>query len=237
LAKLSIPERHRGPLSSIRSLSEQSVQEIRSVLDQVARGEEQKPDNYVDIPRDPGTVITAIKSTPPRAHIANFKQILEVLATLYEVKSARDVTVEEFVEDVCDAMESLDSELRLPHAERADFAGKLLTLLNADLFALVAKAHDLATEDERTFCHARILTDLRPVFGQNVDEGPKAMIVMHTLKLAYHEQGKEKHHDFYVSLDAEDLRTLRKLLDRAEAKAKALNSTVNNIRLFGTTRE
>jgi hypothetical protein len=220
-------------LSSIRSLSEQDVQEIRAVLDQVARRQDETPERDVDVLREPGTVRTAIKSVPTRPHIANFRQVLEVLATLYQIKSARDASVEEFVDDVCDAMESLDSDLRLPHAERADFAGKLLTLLNADLFALVTKALDLATEDERTFCHARILTDLRPVFGANIEDGPAAMIIMHTMKLAYHEQGKDKHSEFYVSLDAKDLETLRKLIDRAEAKARALNSSVKSVRLFG----
>jgi len=238
LAKLNIPERYRSSLSSIRSLSEQDVQEIRSILDQVAPAQSQRSDSDIEISTDPRATLTAVTTTASRAHITNFKQILEVLVTLYEIKSQRDTTtVEEFVDAVCDAMEGLDSEVRLPHEQRADFAGKLLTLLNAEVFALVAKTHDLATEDERTFCHARILTDLRPVFGPNIEEGPKAMLAMHTLKLAYHEQDSQKHRSFYVSLGAEDLQALKKIIQRAEDKAKTLNAAVNNIRLFGIPRE
>lgn len=215
------------------------MHEIRTILDQAASSQDQKPDSETGLPSDPGAAMIAVRKASPRTNIVNFTKIVEVLVTLYGIKSERDVSVEEFVDDVCDAMEHLDDashpEYRLQVSERPDFAGKLLTLLNAELFALVAKAQDLLTEDERTFCHARILTDLRPIFGPNIEDGPKAMVAMHTLKLAFHQQGSsDEHGEFYVALDAEDLQTLRKLIDRAEAKARAINSAFNrNIRLFG----
>jgi len=200
--------------------------------------ENHRTEGGADIPSDPMAIITAVKKSAPRTNIANVKDIVDALATLYEVKSQREMSVEQFVDDVCDAMEALDSDQQLPHAERADFAGKLLTLLNAEAFAVVAKAHDLATEDERTFCHARILTDLRPVFGPNVEDGPRAMVVMHTLKLDYHKQGSRKdHEEFYIALDAEDLDTLRRIIDRAEVKAKTLASSINNVHVFGVPKE
>lgn len=234
MPKLNIPERYRNSISSIRSLSDAQVQEIRSVLDQVAPTQTQNNDSDIDLPSDPGAAMVAIKKASPRTNIANFTKILEVLIVLYEIKSQQDVSVEEFVDDVCDAMERIEPEHRLPHSERPDFAGKLLTLLNAEVFGLVAKAHDLATEDERTFCHARILTDLRPIFGPNIEDGPKAMLAMHTLKLAFHQQGSsDEHGEFYVALDAEDLRTLGRLIERAEAKARALNMLNRNIKVFG----
>jgi hypothetical protein len=238
-AKLNIPERYRGPLSSIRSLSEQDVHEIRAVLDQVVSPSDRKSDSEHELPSDPSAAIIAVRKASSRTGIANFTKILEVLVTLYEIKSQRDISVEEFVDDVCDAMESLDNpEQHLAHSDRPDFAGKLLTLLNAEVFALVAKAHDLVTENERTFCHARILTDLRPIFGSVVEDGPRAAIVMHTLKLAFHQQGSnDDHGEFYVALDADDLQTLRKLIDRAEAKAKSLAAANRNIRLFGVPPE
>lgn len=236
MAKLNIPERYRPTLSSIRSLSERDAQQIRAVMDQVASAQPRNSGAELELPSDPGAAMVAVRNASSRVEIANFTKILDLLITLYEIKSQRDVTVEEFVDGVSDAMEELDNpEYRLAPSERPDFAGKLLTLLNAEIFALVAKAQDLVTEDERTFCHARILTDLRPIFGSNVEDGPKAMIAMHTLKLAFHEQGSsDDHGEFYVALDAEDLQALRKLIDRAEAKARSLQSALGrNVRLFG----
>jgi hypothetical protein len=62
------------------------------------------------------------------------------------------------------------------------------------------------------------------------------MVVLHTLKLVYHE-GPKRHEEFFVALDGDDLRTLRKLIDRAEAKAETLRPAVKDIRLFGSPKE
>lgn len=236
MARLNIPERHRAPLSSIRSLSYESVQQLRSSLDQVAP-DLRSSEADQNLSSDPKATLTAVR-TLASTKTANLKGVLEVLVTLYEVKSQRNVTVEEFVDMICDAMENLDDpQLRLPSTERAEFAGKLLTLLNAEVFALAAKAEDLATENDHTFCHARILTDLRPVFGPNPEDGPRAALVMHTLKIGYHQQGHENHRSFYVTLDAENLQALKKIVLRAEEKARTLGSIVNNVRLFGVPKE
>lgn len=235
MAKLNIPQRHRAALSSIRSLSDDSVRQLRAALDEIApESRSSKPEQ--NLPSDPKATLTAVR-TLASTKTANLKEVLEVLITLYEVKSQRDATVEEFVDMICDAMENFDDpKLRLASSERAEFAGKLLTLLNAEVFAIVAKAEDLATENQHTFCHSRILTDLRPVFGPNVEDGPRAALVMHTLKIGYHEQGHESHRSFYVTLDAENLQALKKIVLRAEEKAKSLSSIVNNVRLFGAPK-
>src|SRR5262249_4817080 len=152
-------------------------------------------------------------------NLADAKEIAKAIVALYAVKSIREASAEQFAEYVSEAMESLpDESLRLPSAQREDFKHKLEILMGSDLLGLASKVQDLATEDERQYCSARILTDLRPVFGATINEGPKAMVVVHMLKLAYH-QSSEKHQQFYVSLDADDLAALKALIDRAEAKA------------------
>ncbi len=190
-----------------------------------------------EAPSRPGDfALTAVQSVSTIKG-AEFKQIAEALSALYVVKSAREVSTEEFAEQVCDAMEVLSSdELRLPHEEREEFKAKLVALLGADVFSLVSKVYDLATEDERVFCNARILTDLRPVFGARIEDGPRAMVVLHHLKLGYH-QGSERHQQFHIALDGDDLETLRKLIDRAEAKASSLKLALKGTRLFGASKE
>jgi hypothetical protein len=234
VAKLNIPLRYRAGVAAIRTLDDPSVLAIRAALDGAVN---QKPGNTGAGATAPHEMAVNAVSGISALKREDFKVIGEAVGALYAAKSAKDVSVEEFVEDVCDAMESLPEEdLRLPHVERSQFKQKLLTLLNADVFSLVAKVYDLATEDERTFCHARILTDLRPIFGPNVEDGPRGMLVVHLLKLAYH-QGSEKTHNFYVALDADDLQVLKNLIDRAEAKANTLKSAVGGTRLFGLLKE
>jgi hypothetical protein len=234
MAKLNVPERYRAGVSAIRALDEQSVQAIRAALDGTGRRESEDSTTSLGTPND--LAISAL-ATVPTLRSVDVKRIAEAIAALHGVRSSRDVSNEEFAEDVCDAMQALPSdELRLPQAERASFKSKLLTLLNAEVFSLAAKVFDLATEDERTFCNARIVTDLRPVFGSEIEGGPKAMVVVHLLKLAYHQRG-DSHENFYVSLDASDLKSLRQIIDRAELKARTLESAVKDIRVLGISKE
>jgi hypothetical protein len=234
VARLNIPQHYRAGIAALRTLDDPSVKAIRAALD---RAVSQQSEDLGAVPTPPHDMAINAITRVSSIKREDFKLIGEAVGALYGVKSAREVSVDEFVEEVCDAMESLPEEdLRLPHGDRSQFKEKLLTLLNADVFSLAAKVYDLATEDERVFCHARILTDLRPVFGPKVEEGPKGMLVVHLLRLAYHE-GSDKTQNFYVSLDADDLQTLRRLIDRAEAKAKTLKSAVRDTRIFGLLKE
>jgi hypothetical protein len=234
--KLNIPERLRLGVSKIRRLDERTVQEIKKALDKAGEEPSLKDSAGIEISRDPDAVAIAAVRSVASLNLAEFAQIAESLAGLYTAKSMRDVPLEEFLDSVSDAMENLSQEeLRVPHSEREQFKDKLRPLLSSEFFSIVAKAYDLVTE-ERTFCSARILTDLRPVFGLRVEDGPQAMVVMHTLKLVYHE-GSKRHEEFFVALDADDLKTLRKLVDRAEAKAETLRPAVKDLRLFGLSRE
>lgn len=231
MARLNIPQRHREALAALRSLSEDRVQEIRSILDGATSSVGQT-EGAASL--DPDNIIRLVKST-----IADdVRGVWEAVLSLYLVKSQRDETTEQFVQEVCDAMERLEGAFQLPQSERKSFSDKLLSLLGAEAFATVAKAADLETEDERLFCRARILTDLRPVFGTEVADGPKGVIVLHTLKVEFHEQGDLKNHrEFYVRLDAKDLGSLKEIIERAEEKAKTLSSVLKNVRVFGLSGE
>jgi len=235
MAKLNIPVQYRLGVSMIRQLDDRNVQDIRSALDRILGSGTQGEDLAFGKKLD--EIATAAASSITQTKPLDLKRVGEALVALYTVKSMRDVSVEEFSDYVCDSMESLDQEeLRLPHAEREQFKARLITLLSADVFGIASKVLDLRTDDERVFCHARILTDLRPVFGSQIEDGPKGMVVVHLLKLGYH-AGSADHHEFFVSLDSDDLQTLRKVIDRAEAKARSLKSAVSSVRLFGIAKE
>jgi hypothetical protein len=79
-------------------------------------------------------------------------------------------------------------------------------------------------EQPRFMRRARILTDIRPVFGAT-DDPPIAAVVVHTLRLSFFEDNESK--EFFISLDAEDLRTLRDQLDRASSKAESLKEVID----------
>ena len=102
---------------------------------------------------------------------------------------------------------------------------KLLQETPLDLPA--AKADDLRAEVERNYCDARILTDLRAGFRKTVDDSPSMMVVLHNLRIGYHDD-RGDHREFYVSLDAKDLRNLQEAIERAQKKSVALKNLVKS---------
>lgn len=232
MPKLTIPERYQAGVSKIRHLDMDTVTAIRAALDGAVAVRQREEERV----RPADVAAAAISTISSEKRKVEFKEISAALVSMYRAKSARDISVDEFVEEVAAALESVPkTELRLLANERAAFKEKLSVLLNASIFGVLSKVHDLKTEDERVFCHARVLTDLRPVFGPQIDDGPTGMVVMHHLKIAFHKAGSGgEHQEFFVSLGSDDLQDLRKLLDRAEAKANSLRSVVNEkVHLFG----
>lgn len=224
MARLSIPDRYLSGVSKIGDLDARMTAEIRKILDSVKMSPEDRL----------GPIVPAISSLNP-SDKDGFRQLGEALRALYAVRVSNDVPLDEFVEDVMAAMDAED-EWRIPADKQNIFRENLHSLLGAELFALRSKVGDLRYEDERIFCCARIITDLRPVFGSNVDEGPKAMVVVHSLKLGFHKSEAE-YEEIYISLDAEDLETLKSVVQRASSKAKTLKSVVPNLPIFGLGKQ
>src|SRR5262249_22640973 len=115
-----------------------------------------------------------------------------------------------------------------------NFRANISQLLTLDEVAIKAKAAGLFSSDERTFCDARIVSDLRPVFGSELEQGPVGMGVMHLLKLGYHSAG-EGHKEFHLALGTSDLAILSRVLERAITKSRLLSAQVNKLglRYFG----
>jgi hypothetical protein len=224
---LEIPKKYHEGLFKISQLEDETVQTIRRVLDAAPVSEDSSP----------RSMLSAISSLA-QEETKNLRSVVEAIFALYRVRVANDVQIEMFVDDVADAMADVEAEHRIPESERESFREKLRILLGADSLTLLSKAMDLQTSDERSFCSARILTDLRPVFGPKVESGPKAMVVIHTLKLGYHRYGRSGNHDeIHIALDDSDLHTLKDVVDRAMEKAKALGELQKGLPLFGVERE
>jgi len=83
-----------------------------------------------------------------------------------------------------------------------------------------------------------VITDLRPVFKGPPDESPAGMVLFHTLKLTYWDRQRDDRSSFDIALDENDVSNLKKLLERAEMKAKTLRSQLQNsgIRVLGDVR-
>jgi hypothetical protein len=226
MPKLLIPKEYRAGLSQVKNLTPELISEIRSTLDQATLSSAPE--------RAAAQALTSVNSLKPE----QLKQIGTALGSLYGVRARNEgISLGDFVNDVSEAMENLSEEDgKLLPSERDTFCKNLSRLLESETFALNSKAYDLATDDERTFCSTRILTDLRPVFAPKVEDNPKGMVIVHLLKISFH-QGHERHKEFYVSLDGDDLKEMKLAIERAERKSASLQNLVKDVRIFGLAKE
>jgi len=123
-----------------------------------------------------------------------------------------------------------DEELQFKTNKETDlFQERLVRALSVESLASLGKALGLSGETERTFVGARILTDVRPIFDDGSSPRVEGFVVINTLKIDFHE-GRE-HGEVYIALDSADLESLRKRVERAQAKTASLSETMSALKL------
>lgn len=152
------------------------------------------------------------------------KALVEFLAGLcIQRMRTRDwagVELSEFVRSVSDA--TVREELE-PAVGLLVF-GELLTRVLNSAFGKSIKAVDVLYEQERLLQAARVITDIRPVFEDDPSRPPYAALLIHTLRIEYHDTGANDVRSIEFVMDSEDVRRLARLLDRATAKTKSLQA-------------
>jgi hypothetical protein len=146
--------------------------------------------------------------------------VKDAIMELHRVREYFDAAAPKFAADIAIALQEV---VEFPVAEVPAFEERLAGLLAISPLAVASKAEILKTEYERRFCTARILTDARPVYVESPSSLPKAMMITHTLRITFHDDTGEMR-ETYITMEDVDLVTLRELVDRAEEKAKSLQS-------------
>jgi hypothetical protein len=209
MAQLRIPEDYAPGLVQIIKMSDTTVEELSAALARLPPSLNTKSISK--------TLSEKIKGVSEK----DLRRIVRTLVSLYSVHASSKSTFSDFVEDIIAAMARSDNR-DLANADKKEVGARLTKLLNSDALKLASKGLFLRVEHERVLCSARILTDSRTVYGEDPSVRPTGAVITHMLKLAYHHGDRLR--EIYLAMDAGDLRELRELLDRAEAKAKTLEA-------------
>jgi hypothetical protein len=161
------------------------------------------------------------QSVSPQDAVDVFDAVMPLLVQyIADGKSAREVT-----DAVVAGVQRVTKRTQLTtDAELKTLKDRLLGILANHRLILKAKATDLVYERGFILSRARIISDLRPVFGTDTASKVEALTVIHTLVLTYLDDNGHK--KLHLALDSADLRMMREVLKRAEAKQKALDSLV-----------
>lgn len=215
MARISIPKRYRPGLAKLRKLSND--------LSERLMGELQKCPPTANA-RDIGSNLAPQLPEVPQSEL---EEIAATLCSLYILRAETDKSPDALASDVCEAMQSADQdELKLTDSEYPEFRDRLRKLLDIGALASALKTVGLQRDFAYLFCDARILTDVRPVFGKP-EERPLGCVIVHTLRLGYDDSGGHK--EFYLALDADDIAVLKNIVERAETKAASLKALLKSI--------
>jgi hypothetical protein len=207
LATLRIPDEHIEALGTLVSMTDRDTEQLLHVLS--------------DLPLSVDFDVSTKELVPKLAanHVKQPAKLLKVLISLSVTRAHADPPINEYVEDVLEAIDEFDTKI-LSGKKKFHARQLLRRLLAFEPLSLAAKASHLLHEQANLLASLRILTDARPVYGQDPAKKPSAVLINHTLQLSYfHDM---RHKDFFVALNAKDIANLKKALDRALSKAESL---------------
>ncbi|MBI4265744.1 MAG: hypothetical protein HY657_15320 [Acidobacteria bacterium] len=216
MPNLNIPDEARPALAQLARLDAGSVTELVRLLEKASLSI-----SLDDLVSEASQQIKTIES-------GDVRTIVESLRQLAVVKAVAEIPTERFIADVAEAM-GVGDDVVLSETEQQTLRGTLKALLAIRSIDTPAKARSLRIENENTFCQARVITDVRPVFGSDVLSPPSTAVIVNTLRLTYHHGPALR--SFFVALDRDDLDTLSEILERAKAKTETLHRFLTRAQL------
>jgi hypothetical protein len=220
MPSLTIPNRYHRSLREIRRLSDEGFGELVAAL--------------ATAPPSPVAkeIVSGITTTISGIDPDHLTPIIEAVLALYFVRAQAEAPLDGFIGDVITAWPDSEDLVARGESGTSSLKKRLETLLSIVPLGTVAKAVNLRSEYAETFCSARVLTDLRPVWGQSDPPLPPiGAIVTHMLKLEYHHGTAADHRELYVALDSNDIVELIRALQRAQKKEESLKDLMNKAKV------
>ena len=211
MVEFAIPEQYERGFVEILRLDENQAHGLVSALEDAPPTR-----NLTDLQR-----VTEEKMD--QALPSDLNEIMETLSSLYGLRDNTGLDLPEFTEVISEMVEESHAEgLEFTNEkDRERFKATMAQLLGVDSLAIAARASDILYERERTIHGTpRIFTDIRPIFGANAEADPRGAIIVHTLKVRYHD-GRQVQ-ELFLGLDTENVNEFIGVLERANSKAEAL---------------
>ena len=151
------------------------------------------------------------------------QSITEAAFSLILSRAARRIAITQFVDDL---IEGFTPSRDLDDVQLRNLRIRATDILSVDALDLVARAHNVLLEHSQVYTTARIVTDIRPVFGEDVLVKPLSNVIVHMLSIVYRSAGRRE--NFVVALDEKDLDQLIDVLERAKTKERTLKELMKN---------
>ncbi len=155
----------------------------------------------------------------------DFKTASELLKTIMsfnELIGKKGETFDDVAKNLSESYnETVEGDVEVSKIKNLE--DNLLQILkNYKNLGLSLKARDLMVENENNFQESRIISDLRLVFDDELENKKRHGVIIHRLHIEYRHQRTYK--DIYVSLDLQDLQQLKEEIERAIKKHEIIKN-------------
>jgi chemotaxis protein CheY-P-specific phosphatase CheC len=213
---LQIPKEYLPAIGKILKLSDAAVEELINAM------------SSATITAEAAGMAEKITESVPSIPYEDLVDIVQILYSLYHVREFSEVRPARFVRDLVETL-LLNPDFGISKSDASPTGKRFQRLLNVKTLNTLSKAIRLQRDAEHIYCEAKIISDIRPVFGDNVKQRPLSAVITHTLKLGYDQLGEHK--EFFIVLDEEDLGALQSVVERAKAKGQTLTEILNAARI------
>ena len=207
----NLPGAYISGMKTISNLSDESMTELQNAF------------RSSDASLRPKELAAQVSEKVPPPLAGQVRQIVNTLVGLYSLRAFLGLSVSDFIRQLAQNIEEEedDEEESLTPEEKTRAGDRLTVLLEAGgALGVTSKALDVLTEHDKVFRKGRVMTDVRPIFQPDPAARPAAAVMVHTLKIEYRHAYEPK--AFYVAMDTVDIRALREVLERAEAKSASI---------------
>lgn len=209
---IAVPEQHKAAFMGIEGLNEDEFDALRGELDGLTQAG----------PLPISELTRHVVQSVPKLTTREAKDLIRALLSIETARVVHGFSLTAFANDV-----ATSASLELTPQGSVSLARRIESLAKLRAIAVTAKARDVAAEHERVFHTVRMLTDIRPVFGDDAQEPPLGAVVSHVLRINAYSGGRNE--DYFVALDNRDLKELERVVRRALEKNTSLDRTLDSI--------
>jgi hypothetical protein len=224
MERLFLPSEFKRALTALSTISEEAIKELADLLDQT---------QAEVFPADEAERLSeGVKKSKPE----DARAITELLMSLWYSQSATKRSNDDIAAELIREFASSDEAKAFREEQLQTIRTRLSRLLNNPRLLNAQNASSLLLDHERIFSRARVLTDLRPVFGGGAAETITGGLVVHTLKVSFYKADGSTD-EFFVALDDDDIDQLSEVLTRAKSKGMQITKAIEGttIKYIDTT--
>ncbi|MCW3106505.1 MAG: hypothetical protein JWQ09_1011 [Segetibacter sp.] len=160
--------------------------------------------------------------------IKSSKRIVETIISFGDLIEKEDFNAEITATALAESFKDLSKEDLNPKEFKSLKSNLFLILSNSQNLKLTLKALELAHESENVFRESKIITDIRLIFNENLNDKDRNSIILHRLHISFRKNKRPD--DIYMTMDLNDLHDLREIIDRAIKKEEVIREDYKHLK-------